>query len=1268
MYLGNSKHVFSITLFLLVLSSATAQEGKNLRLQLNASARIDNEIDSKGSVIINYSVPEISFADTINDHGNFYRLSIPGHTHTSEPGDPELPVYSRLITIPEASGYKLKITGISVEKINTASKKINGKIWPAQESEIKREPGGKPPFRINRETYSRNKISSTDTVTIIPAGRMRNINLANLVISPVHYNPVKNSLEIIKSMKIEVIFDRPLADIKSGSTESAMFNETMSKGIVDLAGELITGYTDKPVGMVILTDTAFRKQLKPFIKWKTQKGFNVKTIYKGKNLAGETYTEIRNTLKNIYDASNEDNPAPYYLLIIGDVKIIPYYGAGTSGNITDMYYGEFDGSGDYIPEMYVGRLPVKDTSEVRTVLNKIIQYEKFGFDAANKFYSGAIATTGYDLDHVKYMNGQVKYAVDNYLTSANNIEERHFYHYSDANVQQKYQQRKDSIISLLNTKGISFINYSGHGEAYGWLFNGDINFKTRDTSLLHNKSMYPLIISNACQTARFDDANSFGNRMVLEKNRGAIGFIGCSNDSYWDEDYYWAVGLGRITEYPVFDDKGPGIYDRLFHTHAEAPSDWFYTLGQINYAGNLSVSAGTSSRKKYYWETYNVIGDPSLIPVIGKPKPFSFSVPDTLPNGIRSFSFEAEPFCNVAISHKDTLLDASFAGKSGSVTLHLPSLSNDSCLIVITGQNRFPMIKTIHLSNVNDEFLNLSSYSINDLSGNNNKKADFKETLFLSVSLGNLGLGDASGVYLKLQSSSEWLSIEKDSVYIGTLNHGSEISIPDQLKLKIAADIPDLGIASLILTAGSSENKKSYVIDLTVHAPQLQIATCNIDDSTEGNGDHFADPGETFYLVFRVQNNGSADANGIFNTSATGTGLTILDTDAGTGLVKTGDYTDFRVHVRLSDYVLSGESFTVNSIFECDPFTVNHNFSIRSGKVRESFESNNFNVLPWINNLSVPWIITETNHSDGIVSARSGNTPDLGNSRLLIKTFYPSDDTLKFDYSVTSESGYDYFSFLLNNRELIRDSGEKTWKKVGIPVKAGYNVLEWKYSKDKSVSLKPDCAWVDMIDFSVTGSVRYIKRDIQVARIIPIEKNQIGQGAVSLIVMNQGKDTINGFNLAYSLDNLIPVREFFKMKLVPNSLDSTTVTFTRKVDLSRYGLFNLTAYAYGNNDDYSGNDTLSIKIDNTTLNESLSVFPNPFPGRFTIFLNSIFDDEIEITITGVTGSCLYKSVYQIVKGGNTITINDADLPPSVYYLNIKGRKINRTVPLIRLHE
>ncbi len=69
----------------------------------------------------------------------------------------------------------------------------------------------------------------------------------------------------------------------------------------------------------------------------------------------------------------------------------------------------------------------------------------------------------------------------------------------------------------------------------------------------------------------------------------------------------------------------------------------------------------------------------------------------------------------------------------------MPGLSNDSCLVVVTGQNKKPIIKTVRFSNVTGEYLNLTSNSINDIEGNNNARADYGETFFLNLTVSNLG-------------------------------------------------------------------------------------------------------------------------------------------------------------------------------------------------------------------------------------------------------------------------------------------------------------------------------------------------------------------------------------------------------------------------------------------------------------------------------------------------------------------------------------------------
>ena len=1256
--LGKDKQVISLAVFLVFATSTSGQTGINYKFHTDGNLQKTDVIIGDQSILINYSISELNIQSLTNNAGSFYRISIPGHIPSADPGKPELPVFSRLISIPEGSGFSVKISNVRASGINPSGKKIAGLLYPSQESETKEVQKTKQGFKIDKTVYGIKAFIPADTVRIEPLGIARNNKLANLYISPVRYNPHSNSLEVITSMRIEITFTNSVnITAKSLSAQSELFSKSLDKGVLNYnPGNVIPGYSEKPVKMVIITDPAFKKQLQPFFKWKTQKGFKLKILYRGTGLAGNDYMQLKDTLTKIYNASSANDPPPEYLLIIGDVNRVPYYGSGGSGNITDMYYGEFDGNGDYIPEMFIGRIPVADTTELKTAITKIIQYEKFQFTDINKFYSRAIATAGYDAEWASHMNGQVKYAVTNYLTKANRIDEFHF------NYPESYTA-KDSITELINN-GISFINYTGHGDALGWLH---VNIKSSDIQTFQNKNMYPFVISNACRTAQFDLATSFGNRMLLTADKGAIGFIGCSNDSYWDEDFYWAVGPGTISSDPTYEGSGLGAYDRMFHTHGESPSDWYFTMGQINYAGNLAVSASNSKWKKYYWETYNLVGDPSVIPILGTPGTFNVSLPDTLPNGIKSLSFNVDPFAYVAVSHFDTLWDASFSSSSGAVVLQMPGLSDDSCLVVITGQNKIPVIKTIHFSNIHKEFINLTASSINDSQGNNNNLADFGESVYLKLTISNLGLTDSHNLYAKISSTSDLATITSDSVYIGTLAARSDIVLSNNLGILISNDAPDMGIVTFNLLLKDQLSEKHYSIDICIHAPDLQIINCVMDDKTVGNGDYIADPGETFNLVFKVLNQGSSNTDGQFNIFSQDGDISIMEPSVKSGVLKFGEVTDIPVLVKLSETVSSGSLISVSATLDCTPYIVNKVFSFRVGKVRESFESSSFNVFPWINVSSIPWVITSANSYDGNISARSGTISHNGSTSLAIRTLYAVDDSVKFFYKVSSEPNYDFLSFKLNDVEIFNKSGEIPWTKAAFAVKAGLNKMEWSYRKDKSISKGWDCAWIDMIDFAQSSSVRYIQKDLQVARIVmPVSNDHYGQENITVKVLNVGKDTLNGFNLAYEINNHFPpVKQFFDNKVIPSG-DSVTVSFKTKADLSKYGIYKIVTYGFDNNDDYLFNDTLTANIEHTEIKETLSTFPNPFSDELTITVNSQVDEKLQVSIYNVTGVKLYGIEKYVIAGINSFTINDFRLIPAVYYLNIHGTTIDKTIPVVKI--
>ena len=141
-----------------------------------------------------------------------------------------------------------------------------------------------------------------------------------------------------------------------------MFDSTSTKDII----------TTYPVKYIIVSDPAYQTALQPLVDWKTRKGFEVIQAYINDPVVGNTNTSIKSFIQSFYDNASVNDPAPTYLLLVGDIDQVPSFQA--SGHVSDMYYCEFDGNGDFYPEMYYGRFSASSvvTPTPEKVFNTLI--------------------------------------------------------------------------------------------------------------------------------------------------------------------------------------------------------------------------------------------------------------------------------------------------------------------------------------------------------------------------------------------------------------------------------------------------------------------------------------------------------------------------------------------------------------------------------------------------------------------------------------------------------------------------------------------------------------------------------------------------------------------------------------------------------------------------------------------------------------------------------------------------------------------------------
>jgi hypothetical protein len=144
---------------------------------------------------------------------------------------------------------------------------------------------------------------------------------------------------------------------------------------------------------------------------------------------------------------------------------------------------------------------------------------------------------------------------------------------------------------------------------------------------------------------------------------------------------------------------------------------------------------------------------------------------------------------------------------------------------------------------------------------------------------------------------------------------------------------------------------------------------------------------------------------------------------------------------------------------------------------------------------------------DGSDSAGSGKITHSQASSMKVTVEGPK--KLSFRWKVSSEAGKDNLSLVVDNVVLESISGETAWDLRTIALPAGSHQVEWRYSKDASMSVGLDAAWVDTVSvaapdaLSLSGSFNFGRVSIG------------SSGTSNLTISNNSSDSISVTGITY---------------------------------------------------------------------------------------------------------------------------------------------------------
>ncbi|MEN8165387.1 MAG: C25 family cysteine peptidase, partial [Acidobacteriota bacterium] len=370
-----------------------------------------------------------------------------------------------------------------------------------------------------------------------------------------------------------------------------------------------------------------------------------------------------------------------YILMIGDSPdVLATYTTGNAGGGADLLYVQMDA--DLYPDMMISRWPIDDSTELINMRDKILHYEHP--TAANS----------------AWLNRALFLAGDDYIPNGVTTHEDVRAELLDpppnsAETEQWWGDTENpttaDLIADLNT-GRAWAVYSAHSGPSGW--SGDPPLSSGDMPNFGNTYMYPIAHGHSCSSNEWENYDDvFGEAAVIQPSKGFVSYWGGSNSTYWDGDDWLEKGFfDSLVEADMADNTG--AWDGHFSNVAAC------------YAGltEVSLRGGGGAGETYYWEIYNLNGDPTLDPFTRQPTAINVGAPAALgPIAIDNFtvtvvdaSAGAVPGALVAASQDGTLLGAGYTDGTGTAIFHIDApAAGTPVLVRVTGHNLLPTDESV---------------------------------------------------------------------------------------------------------------------------------------------------------------------------------------------------------------------------------------------------------------------------------------------------------------------------------------------------------------------------------------------------------------------------------------------------------------------------------------------------------------------------------------------------------------------------------------------
>ncbi len=805
-------------------------------LQLTAVAATDTCITSitqeQDAVVIQYQLAGFNLEDQDGES----LIEIDGMELSSYAGQPQVPFTTFWLEIPVDAEVSFEL------------QEQDTRFYPDlvlaeyQDDEVKVDPAA---GRTNLDSF----------VAIGNDGWMRDLRLVPLTLQPVRIE--QEGVRVLQSAAIRISFSKTTeySDISYSSEMDELY-----RSFVVNHGQFSNHRDETQFPRLLVVSSPFYTDyIGDLLQWKRRAGFNVDYVTFDQMPGGGNTITADNLDSWLIDYYAQHQPE--YIVLVGDQDgtyacptfLIPE-SEGEDYNVTDLQFSLKVGD-DYLPDLLLGRLSVHDAPvQLMTIIDKVVQYESAPFAGVNEeqedwLESGLVVGGNYAEGNTTPVTPVLtsrwvrERLIDNGFSQVDTV-------YFPPHIS------GEPMISNTINNGVGIVNYRGWADAEHWQRPSYSITNMNDN--LNNHYMTPIMLSIVCNTGDFGHAQhepcfaeAFLRLGTPGAPRGGIAVFAPS-DLHTRSIYNNAINAG--------------FYRGLFN-------EGISTMGGNVVRAKIDLFNGFPNEQElngyvfFYFNVYNLLGDPSLRIRTAVPEPLLVTAPDTLAVGSSSYSVavtdeQSSPMADMLVTlvagdESEQLLARGRTDAAGNLTLYYERLVDaGTARLTVLGNNSYPHLVDIPIV-VRPQFATLvaSTWLEDGTSGSDgNGDADVNpgETVAWFPTLLNSGSETIPSIDLIASVDDGFIELQSTELTFGELLSGAQTTSATPLLLNVSHSVPHGWPLQLDLHISGEEFTQNSRDELTAVASRPYF----VSDTLPGDANQVIDSDELVQLELTLANDG----------------------------------------------------------------------------------------------------------------------------------------------------------------------------------------------------------------------------------------------------------------------------------------------------------------------------------------------------------------------------------------------------------------------------